>query len=138
MPRHAPNKMPPAVKRRYFELIRSGWSGAEAARRVGVSISCGSLWYLDAGRVRIAVCDGLKGLPETIKTVSELTTVQACIIHLIRNTFRYALRKYWTRSPGICDRSTPPPPKPRPGPGSACSPTNGASPTPEAAPGRYV
>jgi putative transposase len=24
-----------------------------------------------------------------------LTTVQACIIHLIRNTFRYASRKYW-------------------------------------------
>jgi IS30 family transposase len=44
--------MPPAVKRRYFELIRSGWSGAEAARRVGVSISCGSLWFLDAGGVR--------------------------------------------------------------------------------------
>jgi putative transposase len=27
--------------------------------------------------------------------VWELTTVQACIIHLIRNTFRYASRKYW-------------------------------------------
>src|SRR5437764_2211293 len=25
----------------------------------------------------------------------ELTTVQACIIHLIRNTFRFASRKYW-------------------------------------------
>ena len=49
-----------------------------------MSISCRSLWFLDAGRVRIAVCDGLKGLPETIETVSELTTVQACIIHLIR------------------------------------------------------
>jgi transposase-like protein len=24
-----------------------------------------------------------------------LTTVQACILHLIRNTFRYASRKYW-------------------------------------------
>jgi putative transposase len=45
--------------------------------------------------VCIAVCDGLKGLPETINTVWELTTVQACIIHLIRNTFRYASRKYW-------------------------------------------
>jgi putative transposase len=45
--------------------------------------------------VCIVVCDGLKGLPETINTVWELTTVQACIIHLIRNTFRYASRKYW-------------------------------------------
>lgn len=45
--------------------------------------------------VCIAVCDGLKGLPESINTVWELTTVQTCIIHLIRNTFRYASKKYW-------------------------------------------
>ena len=45
--------------------------------------------------VCIAVCDGLKGLPDAINTVWELTTVQACIIHLIRNTFCYASRKYW-------------------------------------------
>ena len=51
MPRYAPNKMPAAVKRRYFELIRTGLSGAKAAKRVGVSLSCGSLWFIDAGRV---------------------------------------------------------------------------------------
>jgi IS30 family transposase len=51
MPRYAPNKMPAAVKRRYFELIRSGLSGSEASQRVGVSLSCGSLWFIDAGRV---------------------------------------------------------------------------------------
>jgi len=51
MPRYAPNKMPLAVKRRYFELIRTGLSGSEAAKRVGVSLSCGSLWFIDAGRV---------------------------------------------------------------------------------------
>ncbi len=45
--------------------------------------------------VCIAVCDGLKGLPDAINTVWELTTVQACIIHLIWNTFRFASRKYW-------------------------------------------
>jgi putative transposase len=45
--------------------------------------------------VCIAVCDGLRGLPGAINTVWELTTVQACILHLIRNTFRYASRKYW-------------------------------------------
>lgn len=44
MPRYAPNKMPAAVKRRYFQLIRTGMSGAAAAERVGVSLSCGSLW----------------------------------------------------------------------------------------------
>ena len=51
MPRYAPNKMPAEVKRRYFELIRSGLSGSEASQRVGVSLSCGSLWFIDAGRV---------------------------------------------------------------------------------------
>jgi putative transposase len=45
--------------------------------------------------VCIAVCDGLKGLPEAITTTWELATVQACVIHLIRNTFRFASRKYW-------------------------------------------
>ncbi|MGN9779364.1 IS30 family transposase [Micromonospora sp. H33] len=51
MPRYAPNKMPTAIKRQYFELIRTGLSGAAAAERVGVSLSCGSLWFIDAGRV---------------------------------------------------------------------------------------
>jgi IS30 family transposase len=51
MPRYAPNKMPQGVKRRYFDLIRSGLSGSEAAVRVGVSLSCGSLWFIDAGQV---------------------------------------------------------------------------------------
>ena len=45
--------------------------------------------------VCIAVCDGLKGLPDAITTVWELTQVQTCVIHLIRNTFRYAARQDW-------------------------------------------
>jgi len=45
--------------------------------------------------VCIAVCDGLKGLPDAITTVWEKTQVQTCVIHLIRNTFRYAARQDW-------------------------------------------
>ena len=41
------------------------------------------------------VCDGLKGLPEVVSNVWPLATVQTCIIHLIRNTFRLTSRKYW-------------------------------------------
>ena len=52
MPRYAPNKMPAGVKRQYFELIRTGISGSVAAQTVGVSLSCGSLWFIDAGSVR--------------------------------------------------------------------------------------
>jgi putative transposase len=45
--------------------------------------------------VCIVVCDGLKGLPESITTIWSFAQVQACILHLIRNTFRYASRKDW-------------------------------------------
>jgi len=52
MPRYAPNKSPAEIKRRYFTLIRQGYAGAKAARRLGVSMSCGSLWFIDAGSVK--------------------------------------------------------------------------------------
>jgi len=45
--------------------------------------------------VCIVVCDGLKGLPESITTTWELAQVQTCVVHLIRNTFRYAARQDW-------------------------------------------
>ena len=41
------------------------------------------------------VCDGLKGLPEVVAHVWPLATVQTCIIHLIRNTFRLASKRDW-------------------------------------------
>lgn len=44
--------------------------------------------------VLIAVCDGLKGLPEAINTTWEHTVVQQCIVHLIRNSFRYVGRQH--------------------------------------------
>lgn len=53
MPRYAPNKMPGEVKRRYFELIRRGASGSAASVEVGVSLSCGSVWFIDAGSVKL-------------------------------------------------------------------------------------
>jgi transposase-like protein len=45
--------------------------------------------------VFFVVCDGLKGLPDSVNTVFPLSTVQTCIIHLIRNTFRFTSRRYW-------------------------------------------
>jgi putative transposase len=45
--------------------------------------------------VFFVVCDGLKGLPNSVNTVWPMATVQTCIIHLIRGTFGYASRKYW-------------------------------------------
>ncbi|MCA1822265.1 MAG: IS256 family transposase [Pseudonocardia sp.] len=45
--------------------------------------------------VCLVVCDGLKGLPESITTTWSFAQVQTCILHLIRNTFRYAARQHW-------------------------------------------
>jgi transposase-like protein len=44
----------------------------------------------------IMVCDGLKGLPEAIATVWPQTITQTCVVHLLRNSFRYASKKDWS------------------------------------------
>jgi len=41
------------------------------------------------------VCDGLKGMPETVNTIYKDTIVQTCLVHLIRNTFKYSSKRYW-------------------------------------------
>ncbi|URN13757.1 IS256 family transposase [Streptomyces radiopugnans] len=43
--------------------------------------------------VLMLVCDGLKGLPDAVETVWPRTTVQICVVHLLRNPFRYAARQ---------------------------------------------
>jgi putative transposase len=47
------------------------------------------------GDVCIVVCDGLKGLPEAIEQVWPQAITQTCIVHLLRNSFRYASRRDW-------------------------------------------
>src|SRR5262249_58080736 len=69
------------------------------------------MWYQDAegakfwmqvltdlktrGVSDILICcvDGLKGFPEAIETVFPATTVQTCIVHLIRHSLRYVPRR---------------------------------------------
>jgi transposase, IS30 family len=85
MPRWAWNKAPARTKREFFELIRHGVSGQAASLAVGVSPSCGSLWFIDAGRVnfidrpissrylsqddRIEIADGLAA-GEPVKAIA--------------------------------------------------------------------
>lgn len=45
--------------------------------------------------VLMAVCDGLTGLPDAINTVWPKTVVQTCVVHLLRNSFKYAGRQHW-------------------------------------------
>jgi len=40
--------------------------------------------------ILIAVTDGLKGLPEALEAVFPATTLQTCIVHLIRNSLEFA------------------------------------------------
>jgi transposase-like protein len=45
--------------------------------------------------VLMVVCDGLTGLPDAIGTVWPQTITQTCVVHLLRNSFRYAGRQHW-------------------------------------------
>jgi IS30 family transposase len=94
--------MPPGVKHRYFDLIRTGMCGSEAAKAVGVSLSCGSLWFIDAGSVRfidtpissryltqndrIEIADGLAA-GEPVKDIAERIgkTFQSVYREIARN-----------------------------------------------------
>src|SRR4029077_21005738 len=45
--------------------------------------------------VLMVVCDGLKGFPAAIAQVWPAAITQTCIVHLLRNSFRYASRRDW-------------------------------------------
>jgi transposase-like protein len=47
------------------------------------------------GDVLMVVCDGLTGLPDAISTVWPQTITQTCVVHLLRNSFRYAGRQHF-------------------------------------------
>ena len=103
MPRYAWNKASRGVRRDYFELIRSGLGGSVAAELVGVSTSCGSLWFIDAGSVpflerplssryltqddRIEIADGLAA-HESVKSIATRIgkSYQSIYREIARNT----------------------------------------------------
>jgi putative transposase len=46
--------------------------------------------------VCLVVCDGLKGLPQSIEQVWPQAITQTCVVHLLRNSFRYASKRDWS------------------------------------------
>ena len=52
------------------------------------------------GDVCIVVCDGLQGLPDAISAVWPQAITQTCIVHLLRNSLRYASRRDWAAIAG--------------------------------------
>ena len=59
------------------------------------------------GDILIAVTDGLKGIPEALGAAFPATTLQTCIVHLIRNSLEYASWKDRKVLARRCGRSTP-------------------------------
>ncbi|WP_344014197.1 IS256 family transposase, partial [Nocardiopsis exhalans] len=47
--------------------------------------------------VLMLVADGIKGMSEAVESVWPRTVVQTCIVHLLRNSFRYASRADWEK-----------------------------------------
>jgi transposase-like protein len=47
------------------------------------------------GDVLMLCCDGLKGLPDAARAAWPLVDVQLCVVHLVRNSLRYASKKHW-------------------------------------------
>jgi transposase-like protein len=47
--------------------------------------------------VCIVCCDGLKGLPDAIAATWPLATVQTGVVHLVRNSLRYASKADWAK-----------------------------------------
>jgi transposase-like protein len=47
--------------------------------------------------VCIVCCDGLKGLPDVITATWPHATVQTCVVHLVRNSLRYASKTHWQK-----------------------------------------
>ena len=45
--------------------------------------------------VLMLVCDGLSALPDAVANVWPRTVVQRCVVHLIRQSLRYASRRDW-------------------------------------------
>jgi transposase, IS30 family len=130
MPRYAPNKMPTDVKRRYFELIRGGMKGAAAARAVGVSTSCGSLWFIDAGSViiseprpvsprflsqddRITIADGLRAGLSKKQLAAQLSTSFQTVYREVRRNSKPdgSYQPWWAHNQAVIRRRRPKPVK---------------------------
>ena len=79
------------------------WAG-EAPSVTGGQVGEGAKYWLHVlteiknrgvGDVLMVVCDGLTGLPDAIATVWPQTITQTCVVHLLRNSFRYAGRQHY-------------------------------------------
>ena len=45
----------------------------------------------------VVCCDGLRGLPDAIRVTWPEATVQTCVVHMVRNSLRYASKQHWSK-----------------------------------------
>ncbi|MBU3146995.1 IS256 family transposase [Clostridium sp. CF012] len=68
------------------------WIGEQEGAKFWLTV-CNDLKNRGVQDILIACMDGLKGLPEAIKVVFPDVSIQTCIIHQIRNSFKYIASK---------------------------------------------
>ena len=75
-----------------YKDILGIWIGEQEGAKFWLSV-CNDLKNRGVKDIVIACMDGLKGLPEAIKTVFPNVNIQSCIIHQIRNSIKYVASK---------------------------------------------
>ncbi|SCF90115.1 Transposase, Mutator family [Streptomyces sp. Ncost-T10-10d] len=65
-----------------------------ASRPVYLAVGVDMDGCKDVRDVCIVACDGLKGLPDAVTATWPKATVQACVIHLIRASLRFASKQH--------------------------------------------
>src|SRR4030095_1215222 len=72
----------------------AGEHGDGEGAKFGLRI-CAEIKNRGVRDVLMLVCDVLKGLPEAVNSCWDKTIVQSCVVHLLRNSFRYASKRDW-------------------------------------------
>mgnify|MGYP001342996148 CR=1 FL=1 len=75
-----------------YKDILGIWIGEAEGAKFWLSV-CNDLKNRGVKEILIACMDGLKGLPDAIKTVFPDVSIQNCIIHQIRNSIKYVASK---------------------------------------------
>jgi len=70
-----------------------GPTGGEGAKQWAAML--GELRNRGLADALIVCCDGLRGLPESIRMTWPDATVQTCVVHMVRNSLRYASKTHW-------------------------------------------
>lgn len=81
-----------ALDMKGYKDILGIWIGEQEGAKFWLSV-CNDLKNRGVKDIIIACMDGLKGLPDAIKTVFPNVNIQSCIVHQIRNSIKYIASK---------------------------------------------